>query len=249
MAPPKVIIVHLRRPYSASERPDERRDDPFYEFGSFGCTGCHSNKLLSPNNAKELEGARLAFLQGGQDGSRLVYLTPPITVKVWHGQCEARWTLAEMPFKYTRAPILAHNNKPGDFPLMVQLARGANRTTIEAALSSLFRSRKSPLDAKTAHEVIQVYESIRSVASASEIASTYDEALPTPPPHTDRKRKATYDAQILKLKVELAAETDGVESVSQVEGPPPQTRTQSRCGRSRRRKSSKTADRPTRRYC
>ncbi len=249
MAAPKGIIVHLRRPYSASERPDERRDDPFYEFGSFGCTGCHSNNLLSPNDAKELEGARLAFLQGGQNGSRLVYLTPPITVKVWHGHCEARWTPAEMPLKYAKAPILAHNNKPGDFHLMEQLARGANRTTIEAGLSSLFRSRKSPLDVKMAHEVIQVYESIRSVALASEFASTYDEALPTTPPHTDRKRKATYNAHILRLKMELAAETDSVESVSHVGGAPPQTRTQSRCGRSRRRQSSKTADRPTRRYC
>ena len=39
MAMPNVFFVHLRRPNRSD--PDEQRDDPFYEFGSFGCTGCH----------------------------------------------------------------------------------------------------------------------------------------------------------------------------------------------------------------
>jgi hypothetical protein len=208
VARPKVIFVHLRRPRNGRDT----RDDPFYEFGSFGCTGCHSDNLLHQDNAKELEGARLAFLQGGHDGSRLVYLTPVITVKVWHRQCEARWTPAEMPFKYSKAPILAHNNEPGDFYLVEQFAQGADRKTVEAGLSSRFRSRKMALGAEMANEVIQVYESIRSVASESDFATTYDEALPKTPFQLDRcNRKETYDSHILRLERELAVANDDVE--------------------------------------
>ena len=39
---PRVILVLLRQPSSAVT---ERRDDPFWEFGSFGCTGCHGRNL------------------------------------------------------------------------------------------------------------------------------------------------------------------------------------------------------------
>lgn len=37
----RVIVVHLRRPKNASDM----RDDPFWEFGSFGITGCHAHDL------------------------------------------------------------------------------------------------------------------------------------------------------------------------------------------------------------
>ena len=40
MEQPPVFIVHLRRP--KKNDPEEMRSDPFWEFGSFGCTGCHS---------------------------------------------------------------------------------------------------------------------------------------------------------------------------------------------------------------
>ena len=42
----KVILVHLRRPRSRSDK----RDDPFWEFGSFGITGCHARNLLHPED-------------------------------------------------------------------------------------------------------------------------------------------------------------------------------------------------------
>jgi hypothetical protein len=77
MAAPKVFFVHLRRPGS-----DDPRTDPLYEFGSFGCTKCHCSNLFHPRHAEDLKGSRLAFVQGGDDGSRLVFLTPPITVRV-----------------------------------------------------------------------------------------------------------------------------------------------------------------------
>ena len=75
-----VHIVLLRRPKSAKEDPRESRSDPFWEFGSFGCTGCHGGNILHPRNADEIAGGRLAFAQGGDNGFRLVYLTPAVTV-------------------------------------------------------------------------------------------------------------------------------------------------------------------------
>ncbi len=74
MAEVNVYFVHLRRPRNLNDQ----RADPFYEYGSFGCTGCHSKNLLHPRHAEKLNGARLAFVQGGNLGSRLVFLTPPI---------------------------------------------------------------------------------------------------------------------------------------------------------------------------
>ena len=41
-----VIIVLLRRPRRDAA---ERRTDPMYEFGSFGCTGCHRGNLMNPD--------------------------------------------------------------------------------------------------------------------------------------------------------------------------------------------------------
>jgi hypothetical protein len=201
----KVYFVHLRRPRSAREDPDERRDDPFYEFGSFGCTGCHSDNLLHPRQADDLEGARLAFIQGGRRGFRLVYLTPPVTVQCWADRCEAMWTPAEMPFKYYEAPVLAWNDGPSDFLLGEQYASTANRTTIEGGLSSRFRSRARPLPPDMAREVIAVYDRLRATAPAGALATTYDEALPYPPPCIDDDRKATYQSRVRGL----AGATDG----------------------------------------
>ena len=47
-----VVIVCLRQPIK--DNPDEKRSDPFWEFGSFGCTGCHSTNLMNPRNANKL---------------------------------------------------------------------------------------------------------------------------------------------------------------------------------------------------
>jgi hypothetical protein len=63
---PRVIVVMLRRPQLS--KPHERRDDPFWEFGSFGCTGCHRRNLLNPKRSGELNGTQFAFVQGGDKG-------------------------------------------------------------------------------------------------------------------------------------------------------------------------------------
>ncbi len=54
----RVFVVMLRQPRRADS--NEMRTDPFWEFGSFGLTGCHQRNLLHPKRAGELSGARLA---------------------------------------------------------------------------------------------------------------------------------------------------------------------------------------------
>lgn len=237
MAEPKVFLVLLRQPNSTD--PSERRDDPFYEFGSFGCTGCHGRNLLHRRHAKELEGARLAFVQGGQFGSRLVFLTPPITVKVWPDRCEARWTPAELPFRYPRAPIVAYNRGPGHFQLVEQFARNTRRTTVEGGLASRFRSRAHPLSQPMAKEVIDVYRGHRDNAQTSDIARTYLDALPFDPPSPDHKREATYHRHLHKLGANLDAD-DMVRAE-----PPPRAQAESPRGSSPRRQLGRRAKRCT----
>src|SRR5450631_2635260 len=101
MATDQIVIVHLRRPGR-----DDPRNDPFWEFGSFGTTGCHRDNLLNPKKIHELEGVRLAFAQGGKAGFKLVFLTPRISTVKYRNLAETRWQPPSMPLKYDEAPIL-----------------------------------------------------------------------------------------------------------------------------------------------
>jgi hypothetical protein len=51
--PLRVIMVHLRRP--KTHCPNEMRSDPFWEFGSFGCTRCHGRILMNPPRSMRLK--------------------------------------------------------------------------------------------------------------------------------------------------------------------------------------------------
>ena len=229
MAPPKVFFVYLRRPGT-----NDARTDPLYEFGSFGCTTCHSRNLFHPRHAEELEGARLAFVQGGDRGARLVFLTPPITIEVWPSNCEARWTPAEMPFKYTEAPVLASNDGSSDFPSLEQFVRETDCPTVESGLSSRLRSRARPLPVAMAKQVISVYERQRKKKPHSAIAATYYEALPYVT-KMDRDRKNTHQRLIRKLR----AKRKRAKSALNGNAATPETQTQPRCGSSRRRQSKR----------
>jgi len=236
MAEPKVFFVYLRRPHR--NNPKERRDDPFYEFGSFGCTGCHSSNLLHRRHTAELKGARLAFVQGGKFGARLVFLTPPVAVKVWTDRCEVRWKPAQKPFKYTEAPILACNDGRSDFPLVRRFARETGCTTVEGGLSSRLRSRASPLPTRIARQVIAVYEEFRAAAPRSALASSYDEALPYAPPKTDHNRRKTYEAYLKRLRRWTGENAAHSKTLCGKTGAKPD------CGRSRCRRSK-----PRKRRC
>jgi hypothetical protein len=189
----RVIIVHLRRPTSNS---DEKRSDPFWEFGSFGITGCHSSNLMNRKNVGKLNGVRFAFAQGGNKGTRLVYLTPPVKI-VDHGDViEATWS-PQWPFRYVDAPILVSNREVSKFPkLETSVLKGGVRSTKEGQFSSCFRSRTTCLPDEIAKEVISVYTQQRNRANISAIARSYEEALPWLPPQLDRDRSRTYDQKI-----------------------------------------------------
>lgn len=188
----KVIIVHLRRPRSKASKPDEKRSDPFWEFGSFGITGCHDTNLMHPRNTDMLNGVRFAFAQGGRNGAKLVHLTPPIKIVAHHDRIEARWSPKKMPFRYESAPTLASNSASSDFSWMESIIETVRRPTREAQFSSKFRSRATCIPEELANELIDIYDMRRRKAQDGEIARSYDEALPWRPPLVDRHRKQTY---------------------------------------------------------
>jgi hypothetical protein len=190
MAEPKVIIVVLRRPNLAC--PDEMRTDPLWEFGSFGCTRCHTRNLMNPRKIHLLRGARLAFAQGGYEGFKLVHLTPPIEVISHSDFAEAKWSPVNMPFKYAKAPLLIHNSGSSDFPRVRRFIERANCSSWEAKFACKFRARRAALDTDIAEEIIEVFEQKANTKRADLFASTYIEALPYPPPRIDNDREQTY---------------------------------------------------------
>lgn len=174
--------------------PHEQRSDPFWEFGSFGCTGCHRRNIMHPGRLDEMEGCRLAFAQGGPLGFRLVHLTPPVEVVRGKRANELRWSPVEMPFRYAAAPLLVCNDGASEVPSLKRLIADADRGTWEARLSSKFRTRRRPLPGIVAAEVVRVYEAQRRDARPGDLAVGYADALPQPPPVVDADRAGTYAA-------------------------------------------------------
>ena len=183
-----IIIVYLRQPHSTN--PNESRDDPFWEFGSFGCTGCHRRNLMSMRKLEELRGCRLAFVQGGRGEIRLVYLTPTVDIR-YHLHCgEIVWQPPEMPFAFTSAPVLINNDCQSDVPSVVDLLINVNQSTPCAKFASKFRSRRTPLPAHIAQELTIVYDQFANLKAQR--ARLYVDALPYEPPKPDRDRRTTY---------------------------------------------------------
>ncbi|MFZ3136230.1 MAG: hypothetical protein WA126_02430 [Thermodesulfovibrionales bacterium] len=155
----KIVIVVLRQP---TNEPSETRADPYWEFGSFGITTCHSRNILNPKKRTEREGIRLAFAQGGKDGFKLVYLTPPINIKMHNKCCEAKWhSDIKMPFQFQDAPLLINNSGESSFPLLKQAIAEAKCKSWMQKFSSSFRSRCKPIDDDIAAEILSVYRAGR----------------------------------------------------------------------------------------
>jgi len=194
----RVIIVHLRRPNKSNA--SEKRSDPFWEFASFGITGCHGKNLMNPNRPDRLKGVRLAFAQGGKEGTRLVYLTPPVEI-VDHGdRLEAKWSPPEKPFRYRDAPVLASNTISSDFPRLEASFKAANRATREGQFSSCYRNRTNVLEEMLAKEIIAVYSRGRKQANNSAFARCYADALPWNPPDVDGDRLETYTEKLAQAR-------------------------------------------------
>lgn len=191
-----VILVMLRRPRLGD--PNEMRTDPLWEFGSFGCTGCHRANLMNPERLTELNGARFGFAQNGPLGIKLVHLTPPISM-LHHGSFgEVKWSPAEMPLTYAYAPTLVNNFGHSDFPNLLEMLIGVRRDSPVAQFASKFRSRREPLPRSVGKQVIAVYDRMRSDSATGSVARSYVDALPFAPPRIDRDRKGTYQRLLQK---------------------------------------------------
>jgi len=183
---PRVIIVLLRRPSTART---ERRDDPFWESGSFGCTGCHNRNLMNPKRAYELNGARLAFVQGGPLGFRLVHVTPEIWIEPTSRGVEARWRPGQMPLRYSAAPLVIDNDGATDIPILAAQSDGIHRSTAIARFASAFRSRRMPVAGEIGAAIIACY---RTARTNGRIAKSYTDAMPRPPAIVELDRLHRY---------------------------------------------------------
>jgi len=192
----KVVIVHLRRPRGREKYPGDKRSDPFWEFGSFGLTGCHGKNLLHPNRMYELRGARLAFAQGGKLGMRLVYVTPPVRVRQHKNRVEVLWSPSK-PFRYDLSPPLIDNHGETNFPCIKKMIASVNRDTWVRKFSSKFRTNCEPLADSIAGELLANYDCERHLSPQSRFATLYQDALPTLPPLVDNDRPRTYNELLL----------------------------------------------------
>ena len=183
-----VVIVLLRQPKQS--KAGERRTDPLWEHGSFGCTGCHRKSLLHPRRLHELNGLRFAFAQGGPDGMKLVHVTPPVQTKEHRIAGEVCWQPADMPLTYASAPTLMNNDSGSDCKGLLKLLEGVNRDSPVARFASRFRTRRAPLPPDVGKEIIDVYKSFRT--GAAEVSKSYVDAMPWPSPHVDPDRSDTY---------------------------------------------------------
>lgn len=191
MTDSKVIIVHLRQPFRSN--PDEMRSDPFWEFGSFGITTCHSKNLMKPGKSSRLKNARLAFAQGGKNEMKLVFLTPPIRKVVeYEDRSEVLWEPSQ-PFKFAKAPVLIDNRGKSDFPLLSKTMTNTRRSSWLGRFSSKFRSRTDYLESDLAREIAKVFDAAYEAARRGDLADSYVDALPYMPPLIDTQREKTYE--------------------------------------------------------
>lgn len=171
-----VYLVMLRQPKNHKDD----RDDPFWEFGSFGVTGCHDGNLLHFKNAKKLEGARLAFAQGGDQCFRLVCLTPKIRVlesKTHPGRFEALWDTKERgarPWTFKGSPLLIDNRGCSDFEWVRPFIENVTRKTFCGKFASKFKTRKTALKPSESAELIQYAE------DHGRYAADFKECIPRP---------------------------------------------------------------------
>ena len=148
-----LYFVFLRRPSGLSDR----RDDPFWEFGSFGRTGCHRSNLMHPMRTPLRDGDRLAFLQGGRGAIRMTGLTPPIKIMPTAEGIEARWDKNFRPFSFADSPTFIDNEGNSDFPGVSSELDGTLRSTNCGKAASRFRSRTRPIEERLAARVIKYF--------------------------------------------------------------------------------------------
>lgn len=208
----RTFIVTLRRP-----RKNDPRTDPFWEFGSFGCTGCHRWNLLHPKNCQIQTGDRLAFIQGGNLGARLLLLSPAVERINYlggtspKGRVELRWDSSAKPFRYERAPSLFESPAPGRaglFPQLAQYVCRANRPSFEAKFASRFRARARPLEPELADELRSGFGKAVNRANKDDFIAQYGQALPwCDCPTSASERREDYGHRLRELRQAADAES------------------------------------------
>lgn len=149
-----LYFVYLRRPREVNDL----RSDPFWEFGSFGSTGCHRNNLLHPTRDHLLDGDQLVFLQGGDQEIRVVGLTPPITVHRGAALLNLRWDINYRPIPYDKAPVFIDNQSGTNFPAVMNLLAGTQRSTYCGKAASRLRSRTHPVEIELASQLHALFD-------------------------------------------------------------------------------------------
>jgi len=208
-----VIVVLLRPPVSM----EDPRNDPFWEFGSFGLIESH-RYILNENYMDILSGARLAFVQCGdlkeKDGSikpcmKLVYLTDPIGIVKHKTILEATWK-PQMPFKFITAPLFCDKHANSDFPSILEPEVSPRKKwnhLMKYLSSASFKNKV--LKPKIAQEIIEIYnrkweEGIHKTRQGYKIfAEHYMDAL-AEPTHcvTENRADCYYDLLVDQVQSE-----------------------------------------------
>lgn len=169
------FFVYLRQPGGLHDR----RDDPFWEFGSFGSTGCHSTNLMHLTGCPIKRGDRLAFLQGGAGEIRVVGLTPPVIDVRTCGEKrrEVIWPDTYRPMRFGEAPALVTNSGETAFPAVLDILKGVRKNSFCGKASSKLRSCKQPIPDRLANEMAAWFASKQSIENT---VRTYTEAITRP---------------------------------------------------------------------
>ncbi|MCE5232789.1 MAG: hypothetical protein ABFC67_03150 [Mizugakiibacter sp.] len=199
------FLVYLRRPDGI----DDRRNDPFWEFGSFGVTRCHASNLLHPRKTPIRKGDRLAFLQGGMGEIRVICLTPAVDLLKpcnVDGFVEVRWDPAHRPLKFAASPLLVNNDGDSDFPAIFDLIKDASRLTWCSKAASKLRSRSSPAPAALVSQIHRWFDQPRKG-----LEHPYTETVSSPPsPWHERAKQQGWATRSEREKVYLELSGHGV---------------------------------------
>jgi len=201
----RLFIVFLRQPGK-----NDGRDDPFWEFGSFGCTGCHRGNLLHPMHCQVKNGDMLAFVQGGPKGCRLLLITPPVKRVNHLGPnrpllVELRWEKTARPFRYSdRAPLLAGSEQdvPASLTKLGMAVNQTERSTAAAKLASRFRARCRPVEPLLAGEIMQLFHGSKTTATEEDFINNYEDALPWINPYAiAQDRRKNYRNLLARITI------------------------------------------------
>lgn len=202
----RLFVVHLRRPHGVNDV----RKDPWWEYGSFGLSGCHRANLLHPSRSRVRTGDQLAFVQGGPMGTRLLLITPPVHRRVWGNASgpallEVTWDRRARPLRYgSAAPLLAGRaaQVPADLPELRKYLREVGRTSARAKFASRFRARCGPLPSELSAELRGAFRRAVAEARPEDFSRDYTDVVPGIHP---RHEQADRHRQFQSLKVHLRA--------------------------------------------